>query len=62
MNKTGVLAEAYRMRKLLIKVPSTPVTKDGIISAGKEFAAGVFMLAVEVEARGVSKEIFTTAS
>lgn len=30
----------YRMRKLLIRPPSTPVTKEGIISAGKDVAAG----------------------
>lgn len=52
------------MRKLLIKFPSTPVTKDDIISVGNEVAAGCFGTAVDVEADacGLSKAILTIAS
>lgn len=30
----------YRIKKLLMRVPSIPVTKDGIISFGNVVAAG----------------------
>lgn len=50
------------MRKLLMKVPSTPVIKGGIISVGKVVAVGRVKGGPEVDAWGTSNAILTIGS